>query len=78
MVDRCEGGIPITDEPCPECGATGDDLCGAVTGKVNKPGVYAAGLRAKLGQIATVCDDNSAPTCDAHMALKFIRQIAAA
>jgi hypothetical protein len=31
----------------------------------------------KLAQIASVCDDNAAPTCDAHMALKFIRQIAA-
>jgi hypothetical protein len=35
-------------------------------------------LRAKLDQIAAVCDDNAAATCDAHMTLKFIRQIAAA
>jgi hypothetical protein len=34
-------------------------------------------LRAKLDQITAVCDDNAGPSCDAHMALKFIRQITA-
>ena len=39
--------------------------------------VWYAGWTDKLAQIASVCDDTAAPTCDAHMALKFIRQIAA-
>ena len=33
-------------------------------------------LRVKLDQIASVCDDNAAPSCRADLALKFIRQIA--
>lgn len=33
-------------------------------------------LRAKFDQIVAVCDDNATPTCNAHMALNFIRQIA--
>lgn len=33
-------------------------------------------LQAKLDQITAVCDDNVPLSCDAHLALKFIRQIA--
>lgn len=59
----CEGGEPITDEPCRKCGATEKDECGALNDQAYEVGLRLADAKREIERLRRVLHDTYHALC---------------
>lgn len=75
VVNTLDGLFAIIDRQAADLDTFGKDT-EATENRIIDAEFAATELRGKLEQIACVCRDNAAPTCNKGMALDFVRQVA--